>query len=581
MRNKITAESAFLLYVVTLFVIAWFPQATLSQVSKVDQANETLKKWQIRVGELGNGIEQDSTKLSEADQALYFALHAKIMWSQDQEMARKLLNRSIQPLLQVVSSRDQTELTKSLVRAEASIEIISKLDSVLAEKLVNDIAKIIAENQDSNSTRENSELAQLIVKLGVQVVKAKPETAMRCGLASLKYGYARSLPELIAELNLVEPNLAETVYLQANAKLGQDYSTPAILFEINLSNRVFGLFGEWGYNVSFKKRYLNNYVDRLNLAARDEVFRDERCKMTAFSGDMFARIDQFLPVRSVEARQSYEQCSSAYAASSSGKFPRRPIFDSTASVDDLISLARSANDTHIKVTYWREALSILGKRKNYLESISILDSTVGDDLKNAAPIVWNNWRSGAASELAIIQFNEQSIPDAYRTIERTPRELRPEVRLDVAKKLSAAKKTTFYSDNIDAMVKDLSGIDIPDIESVGFYLALSNLMLDVRPLESESMFRLAAKHINKVDAANPDSQPDKDWEWDRYYIRLDARLLEFDESGITSALGSIGSRRSRVRLKLGLLETSLVKQATAKKLVESLVKVRATKGKNN
>lgn len=549
---------------------------TFGQDTEVDRAIAVVKRWQLRVTDLDDGINSDSKSIAIEDKALYFALLSKIWWKQNNHRAIAYLKRSAEYTLLSIQTEDP-KTTKSLENATAVVEIISKLDSGAALQLVDEISKFLAESRNSSDTKENPDLAEVIVSFCKQLASSKPELAAGCGQNSLKYGLARSLPALIAELNVREPTLAESLYEGANVRLTGNYTRQAVQFEYNFAKFVFDVFGESKFGGTFRKRFLNRYVDRLALAARDETFRIDRCGITMFANDMLTRVDQTLPERAVEARQSVDICRSDVGFSSSSNQQLPSADESIRAVDDLISAALNAQNTYLKVTYWRKALSILTSQKKFAETVSILDSTKGDDLKVAAPIVWSNWRVGAAVGLVTAQFEEQQIPDAYRTIERVPKELRPQVRLSVAKKFSADKTSAFYSDNLDAMIKDLSGIDIADIDAVSFYLALTELMLEMRPQESESMFRLAAKHINKVDRASTEPGPDTDWEWERYYIRLDAKILELDESGINSSLESIGSRRSRVRLKMGLLESALKYQAEAKKKYDLLVKAKSTK----
>jgi hypothetical protein len=88
------------------------------------------------------------------------------------------------------------------------------------------------------------------------------------------------------------------------------------------------------------------------------------------------------------------------------------------------------------------------------------------------------------------------------------------------------------------------------------------------------MFRNTVKYINKADNDNPEYRTEKDWAPMSDYVPLSADLLEFDEQSITSSLNNLTSRRSRVRLKLGLLESSLQKYVEAKKAFDSLNKAK-------
>jgi hypothetical protein len=56
---------------------------------------------------------------------------------------------------------------------------------------------------------------------------------------------------------------------------------------------------------------------------------------------------------------------------------------------------------------------------------------------------------------------------------------------------------------------------------------------------------------------NPDFLPEKDYAPTMDYVSLPADLLQYDENSTFSSLSNISSRRSRVRLKLGLLESCM------------------------
>jgi len=53
-------------------------------------------------------------------------------------------------------------------------------------------------------------------------------------------------------------------------------------------------------------------------------------------------------------------------------------------------------------------------------------------------------------------------------------------------------------------------------------------------------------------------------------VSLNAQLLEDDELNVFSSLNDISSRRSRLRLSLGLLESSLKRLDEAKEQLETL-----------
>ena len=216
---------------------------------------------------------------------------------------------------------------------------------------------------------------------------------------------------------------------------------------------------------------------------------------------------------------------------------------------------------------WREALAILEKEKKYIETISLLDGVDGDDFKKASPIGWDNWRVDSSFQAVMIANKAKDLPAMYRIVDKTPKRIRPDVRLLIAKELKPDHQ--FYAENLDEMQKEIGTIEQADKDAANFYRELSELYLKVRRVESEVMFRKAVKHINKADSDNPDFTTDKDWAPFEDYLPMSWEQLDADELSIMSSLNNLSSRRSRVRLKLGLLESSLQKLAEVAKKVEA------------
>lgn len=126
------------------------------------------------------------------------------------------------------------------------------------------------------------------------------------------------------------------------------------------------------------------------------------------------------------------------------------------------------------------------------------------------------------------------------------------------------------------MQKELESLDFPSGDAVRLYKDLAHQYLIARPTESEVMFRNAVKYINKTDNDNPEYIADKDWAPMRDYVAVTSDLLEIDEISITSSLNNVSSRRSRVRLKLGLLESSLKRFVDARKKLDEIKKTLKT-----
>lgn len=555
-----------------LIAILMFAIGAPGQLSPKEEARFQFTKWQTRVDDLTKEVFSESSAVPDAERSLYLALLAKIWWEVDQNEARTYLKRSADKMLSGLGTDDPIELIKGIKLAQKTIDVIIKVDENFAYELIEQIETKL-ENGDGLNRKENLELASLYVSLGLRVVKNKPQQAMAFGFDSISYGLTASLPTLISELHAKDPAKAELLYRRAVAKLVGNYSNSALLFENNLFRVLFDVFGQHGFSEPMKRDFLSTFADRLAYAALVEPERPIRCKIAFYARAVPQYVDEHLPTQSLPFRQNIQTCA-PYLPSQLQEMTRgQARADQPKTVDGFVRAAKETSDLEMKVRFWREALALLEIEKKYGEAISLLDSTDGDDFKKGSPIGWDIWRVTSAYQVAIKSLEDKDLPSAYRVIEKTPRRLRPSVRMKVAKKLTPlARENPFYLENLDEMQKELGSLEQVAKEVVNSFTTLAELYLKVRPTESELMFRNAVKYINKADSDNPNFTSEKDWAPMFDYVPMSCELLEADEYSITSSLSAVSSRRSRVRLKLGLLESSLKKYVAVKKTLDELTK---------
>ena len=550
-------KDVFKFIVIALFMLVTFTGQILPQSTPLELAQERVKKWQIRVDEFNKEIVAESSSVSDSERALYLAHLAKIWWSTDQVEARIHLKRSAEKMLSGLGSDDPAALAKNARLAQRTIEIITKIDEKFALELTTKVEKALGDDEGSNP-KDNPALAELYVSLGRQVLGQNPAQALACGFDSLRYGLAVTLPALISELNTVDSEKAEMLYRQAMAKVQGSYSESALLFENNLFRYMFDIHGQYGFPVPLRRGFLANFSDRVATAALVEPERPTRCAIAFYARSVPPFIDEYFPAQSFTFRQNLQICTPYLARSIREMTSGAASAEQPKTVSDLVRVAKDTRDPELKVRYWRTALELLQKAKEFGEIISLLDSTDGDDFKSASPVGWDNWRTSAAFEAVMFSFETKDLAAMYRILDRTPKRLRPSVRMRIAKKLPASARTSpFFLENLDEMQKELGSLEQDAKDVAGFYMSLMDLYLKVRPTESELMFRNAAKQINKADSDNPDFLNDKDWAPWQDYVEMNSEVLEIDEPSISSSLNNVSSRRSRVRLKLGLLESSL------------------------
>ncbi len=541
-----------------------FAVSALSQTVKPTPDDKELLEWQNRVNTLTEEIVSESSSVSDSERALYLAVLARIWWKSDEQLARGHLKKSADKVLSALRADDRSELARRLKYVQRTLRVFAELDEKLSQTLIGNVEKAI-EGNDFGANSEDAEMAGLMATLGLQVVGSNPGTALTCGLNSLKFGLSKELANLFAVLYVKDPKLGESLYRLALKAANDNYSNANYAFMGSLGWYIFDDDGKSGaFSNSIRISYLERVTDLVSGAALIEAERQNRCMIVFLAPQMLPRIDKYLPVRSQTIRQNIQTCipfADPYTREYTAAEARS---DDPQTVDDLIKAAKDSRDPASKVRYFRKAILLLEKAKKYEDIVSLLDSLDGDDLK-AMAYGWDDWRVEYAFLAAFLAFENADIPSVYRIIGKTPQKNRPYVRYRLIYRLSPTKDRDLMLENLEAIRKEVSAPEVPPKHAAGNFLSLARLYLKIQPTESEVMFREAVKYINKADSENPNFDPIQDWAPLMDYVQIPWELLDADESSITSSLANISSRRSRVRLKLGLLESSLTKYVAEKK----------------
>ncbi|MFZ1700829.1 MAG: hypothetical protein WBO10_06620 [Pyrinomonadaceae bacterium] len=535
-----------------------------------EHAEQQFRKWQRRVDDFTKEIVSESSAVPDSERAVYLALLAKAWWKVDEAEARLHLNKAADKLQGVIGVDEKAQPGMRLFHFQMAMEVIASLDAKLAQKVIASLEKFAG---DSNEERKpDEEMANMLVSVGFKVVDTNPQMAMAFGMDSLRYGFATRLPALAVEINLKEPLLAESLVRNALTAARTSTARSSYLMLFNLDRYMSEFNKGKSFPEALRRSVVEIFMEVVATAAAVEQERPLRCKVALYSTRFVARVAEYFPANATVFNQNLQTCI-PFTSETNQERVKTASEAELKSPDDLIRAARATNDLNLKIMYYRDALKYYEDKKQYDEMISILDGTDGDDLKAVAPIVWDDWRSGASSDAALAAFETKDLPAAYRYIDKTPKRLRPYVRKALVTNSSVAKNKEFLLENLEEMQKELNSLDFPTANAARLYLLLTRLYITARPTESEATFRNAVKYINKNDGDNLEFSPDKDWAiFLEYAVPMKSELLEIDEASITTSLNNLSSRRSRVRLKLGFLEPSLKEYVAARKTLDDLTK---------
>jgi len=532
----ITKTIIFLLFAITSY-------AQMPLVRTVSDASQ----WQNRANRLTEDIISESSAVPNSERAIYFALLAKMWLLKNPEDARMYLRRAVDLTLTSLDFTDGLEFRREADNWRKTVFIIVSVDQAAARSLAEKLAKELSKRRDLGTAN-----ADAAVVTALQLVDTNPRLAFSLGTKSLSYGISPLLHILISRLGERDPKLGQDlIRLAFNA--GHGRNRYEFLGDVSVVLDVFD--GKPALAVT-QRGYFELLADLLAVAAGTEPDREARCEAVSVVLPWLKRFGSIFPERLITANEEVQGCFPYFYPLASVIVPTRSVFDEPRDADDLLESARNAGDLGLKSHYYYLAISKLALDEAFEKIISVLDGMTSDKAA-VGETVWINWRIEYAVRAVIKAVMQDDSQAANRIFDRTPIRLRPFVRLRVVNELSPADHRDFVFENLESIRKEFGSFDFAERTAARGYLSATRLYFQIKPSDAAEVFADAVKFINKTDRRNPDFLPEKDYAPAMDYVSLPADLLQYDENSTFSSLSNISSRRSRVRLKLGLLESCM------------------------
>ncbi len=428
------------------------------------------------------------------------------------------------------------------------------------------LVKIITEK--AKSSEQNEKNGDTFVLIALQTVEKQPQLAFELGIRSLGFGNPAQIVRLIGELNVKNPELAERLYLATLNNAKNKYN---LRFISRLSIKALTDYKGKPLSDSVRKSFLlflSNLLSRSATGSEQE--RPVLCEPAIVATPILDKFNTYLPELVQTVRRQIELCQ-PYLPNANSEAIRSDLkTDSPKTVEELVSAAQETKDKGLKLKHYYEAIVKLEGTKSYDEILSLLNGVTEDDRESLGkdPFgmrVWDGWYSQYALLSATQYAKNKDLPSVYKIVNATPKNVRPSVRINLIYDLPVNEYQVFILENLDETRKELTSIDILPATKADYFLSLFLLYVKTQPTEAESVFREMIKAVNKADAENPDFKPEKDYAPLKDYIGLPSKILETNEVTINNDFADLSSRRTRVRFKLGLLESSLVNYVTEKK----------------
>lgn len=521
-----------------------------STQQKLDEAKQEVLKWKTISEKLTKDI-IDDTKVDYAERPLILAKLAKLWQKNDEVSAKKWLKTAVNEVTFDSLTETDTKRTKRMEVAAKLIKLVMPKDKKLGNELIEYIST------KSSQPSSNSQNADELVKTALQIVDKNPVSAKMLGTLSLKHGQSYSLFLLIRELNLKDARLAENLFSEAllSAKRNRETATTVGLIS-SLYNVVFRKYKGKSLSENARKNYLNVLFNLVSIET------NLSCSFLPIASGLITSYENYFPEKVLAIRQRLNSCStldksitSSVNTNLSNKHPK--------TVEEFIAAAKEAKDNFLKSTYYRQAIKKLYNSKNFERILSILEDINNEDKKAFGEDGWNSWWVESALKACVIHIKNDNLAGAYRIINKTPKEIRPNVQSGLAKEFQKIDRT-FAIQMLDDARKSLDAFEIESKKRASLLLYLIKQYAEIAPYEIMDVFRDTIKAVNKTDTENPKNERINDYSPFRESILLPISIIENEELTTMEILSNIVSRNSRIRFRLGFLEQSLKKFDKAK-----------------
>ncbi|MGD9563581.1 MAG: hypothetical protein AB7F88_01715 [Pyrinomonadaceae bacterium] len=526
--------------------------------------------WENWVNRLSDGVVDDAKSLANSEETFYLALLAKIWWKTDRAKAEELLRRSSGIAIDSLRTDDEKELDLSIKYFQKSLAVISGLDTGLGRRMLESFQKMTEER-----SVKNDQIADVFVTSARQLVSSDPQRAYDLGIRSLAFGTSLQLSRLIRDLNLREPRLSEQLFL---ITLNKAQQTQNIRLLSRLSGVAFSADNGNPQSMLVRRSFLQALANSIARGFNNPSEKKRACEFAIVASPLIKEFAQYLPGSSQSVTQQVQLCQASLPEMNAEL--SKMALDGETGVDELLKAASETKNRYLKEIYYSNAFAKMAQEEKYEEILSLLRAMPEDEVKllgddSLGGTVFDRWLREYSLDAAKQYFANKDFAALDRMLNRSEKRIRPFLRTNLVWDLPhQGQYGPFILENLEAARKELGSLEFSGAKRAQYFLTLTKLYIKVQPTEAESVFRELVKSINLADSENPDFVAEKDYAPLRDYIALPSRLLAIDEIGIFACLGDLSSRRSRVRLKLGLLESSLVDYSREKRASLEKIKVK-------
>jgi hypothetical protein len=517
--------------------------------------------WSVRAQALTDSIIVDASALAAFDRALLFARLGEAWWKDDPKRAKAWLKKAVEEMEYSSSSEDVDARHRKLFVARALLAIITPRDGALSVRL----AEILALDSEKLPDDEREQNAEALIDAALAVVDSDPERAAQLGSESLRSGRTRQLNDLLERLSARDPRLGAALFGEALA-----------LARISSDSNLFLQLGQMAFPngqdspsspvpLGVRTQLLASLA-QVFMSSPGEPGKNVTCKFAWISAPLLGQYYRLLPQQAPLVREALGRCQGALDEVARGRVDEALSDKPLKSVDDFMQAAERAADPKVRTFHLMRAAYMAAQQRDYDRAIGILDS-ISSDSRELIKRAWEGGRWDYAARSAFAHAKSGDYETMRKVIADTPADLRPLTLIDVAERLSGAGDQIVATELAHEARRTLEKASLSESQRVETQISLVRLFAKLAPAEAPLALQEMVEAMNRTTQTEPAKREGLEGNPRGALllapISLPASLLEMDNLGVQQTASSIKPPVSRIRVRLGLLASSLEKMGAA------------------
>ncbi|HKR02317.1 MAG TPA: hypothetical protein VJT09_16695 [Pyrinomonadaceae bacterium] len=528
------------------------------------QEQKVPNPWSLRAHIITDSFLNDATTLSGPERPLLLAQLGALWWKDDPEKARAWFERAVSDLAIAPDQEGLPAKQRRFSVLRSLLGIIAPKDKKLGTKL----SDLLTSAPDDDRQTGRTENARALLDAALTALETDPHFAVELAIGSLRAGRTYGYNVLLWKLRSRDGKLADALFTEmlVASRTTYDFNLLTALMYAAYPQTVSASLSKPVPADELRRNLLNVIASHLLRAFTSPAEERLTCQLALSVSPLQNEFFRLLPQRASAVSVVLTKCQLA-----SSQPPRPRVEESSQretpleTADETLRAAERIPDLKNRADYISRAINLSAQQQKFDQAVAILDG-INSELRNEIGDAWANWRWDFASSSAIAYLKQNDHPAMQKVIDATPVNLRPLVKIVVAKYLAANGDVARAIELFREGRNGLASADVPNKHL--WYPILVDLYVKHLPTDAPEVFREMVTAINRVEQPKSTSSQDAEATsgigdlWQSEPLKIPASILEVDELGVLQATSSIQSPTDRARVRLAILSACLEEMRT-------------------